>query len=266
MNSHVTSNKSIEKQLLVNNLDLFPELKNVVKEFTFYDKVSQVSRNIKNSVMIGLNLSLVAPGAGYHYSVEGYGTMVSTGEMVRYKQIGIRYLESNHGLHFVICCNCGNYILSESSNTPHIQCTCGVIDMIDDEEEDDIIDEGFEEEPLDLDDDDDAVSATDEEIMDAYNDWVVFHHNAEVEAQAQAQAETHAEAQAQPQEEESQEEEEEEDPNYYFREVDAAALEYEMHQDYIASRTVAIVEDDDDEEFRVSNYFNQFDYDAEDEY
>ena len=66
MNSHVTSIQSIEKQLLVNNLDLFPELKNVVKEFTFYDKVSQVSRNIKDYVMVGLNLSLVAPGSGYH--------------------------------------------------------------------------------------------------------------------------------------------------------------------------------------------------------
>jgi hypothetical protein len=140
------SQQSIAKQVLVNNLRLVPDLSNVIKEFIFYDKVSQVSRDVKNYVIHRLNLVFDGAGASRHgrsyvegdgmmLALEGYGVMVTTGEPVRYRHIGIQCLDSNRGLQFVVCYKCGNYILSESSSAPQILCNCGVVNLTDDEEE-----------------------------------------------------------------------------------------------------------------------------------
>ena len=265
MNSRViVSKNSLAKQVLVNNLGLIPDLANVIKEFAFYDKVSQVSRNIKNEVMSGLNMTF-APGSFHNWSIEGYGTMAMTGELIRYKHISLRCINSNHGLQFVICYNCGNYIFSESSSTPRILCACGLIDLTDDDDiPDEIIDdvasaamleeledhhEDLEDEEVneDEDDNDDIASVTSEEMMAAYEDYVSqtngFENNRFVT---------------------DQEEQKGEEP-IYFRASDA--LEYgqeDQHQAYNAAATMAIIEEDDREEFRVSTYFNQseFEFDS----
>ena len=260
MNSRViVSQKSLAKQVLVNNLGLIPDLANVVKEFAFYDKVSQVSRNIKNEVMTGLNVTF-APGSSHNWSIEGYGTMAMTGELIRYKHVSLRCVDSNHGLQFVICYNCGNYIFSESSSTPRILCACGLVDLTDD---DDIQDEIIDEVAIDAmleeleDDNDDIASVTSEEMLAAYEDYVVqtngFENNRFV-----------TEYQGQEDGQEGYEEEgyeEEKGEPIYFRASDA--LEYgqeDQHQAYIAAATMEIIEDDDDEEFRVSTYFNQSEF------
>ena len=135
MNSQITvSQQSIEKQVLVNNLKLIPDLKNAIKEFIFYDKVSQVSHNIKKYVMDGLDMSF-APDSGHHCYIEGYGTMISTGEQIRYKRIGIKCVDSDYDLRFIICYNCGNYIFSQSSCIRRILCNCQIVDLIDHEEQ-----------------------------------------------------------------------------------------------------------------------------------
>ena len=270
MNSRIiVSQKSIAKQVLVNNLRLIPDLANVVKEFAFYDKVSQVSRNIKNQMVDVLNVSF-DPRSGHNWSIEGYGTMAMTGEPIRYKHISLRCLNSNHGLQFVICYNCGNYIFSESSSTPRILCACGLLDLTDDDDHgDEIVDddgiaailEENQDQEVQEEDEDDAASATSEEIMAAYEDYVAqqssaFQNN-------QFVSETDQEGQEGHQEQQEQEE-------LYFRASDA--LEYgqeDQHQAYLAAATMAIVEEDDDEEFRVSNYFNQSEFDeyySEDDY
>ena len=263
MNSRIiVSQQSIAKQVLVNNLVLIPDLANVVKEFAFYDKVSQVSRNIKNDVITGLNMTF-APGSSHNWCIEGYGTMAMTGEPIRYKHISLRCINSNHGLQFVICYNCGNYIFSESSSTPRILCACGLVDLTDDDDiQDEIIDEvaidamleELEDDHEELEDDheeleDDNASATSEEMMAAYEDYVAqtngFENNRFVGEQEEGQ--------------EGQEGQQEEP--IYFRASDA--LEYgqeDQHQAYIAAATMAIVEDDDNEEFRVSAYFNQSEF------
>ena len=291
MNSRViVSQKSLAKQVLVNNLGLIPDLANVVKEFAFYDKVSQVSRNIKNEVMSGLNMTF-APGSGHNWSIEGYGTMAMTGEPIRYKHISLRCVDSNHGLQFVICYNCGNYIFSESSSTPRILCACGLVDLTDDDDiQDEIIDEVAIDamlEELEEDQEPDDASATEEEILAAYHEHeeaLMFEEYFEeyiaqslglpsvVSDQEDGQEEekggqeepiyfraSDALEYGQEEEKEGQEEEKEgqEEP-IYFRASDA--LEYgqeDQHQAYIAASTMSIVEEDDDEEFRVSTYFNQ---------
>ena len=139
---HAASQQSVSKQVLVNKLvnnklvnkkiALFPELSIVVKDFLFYDRVSQVSRNVKNVLLEGLNMSF-APNARHYVFTEGYGILATTGEFVRYRHTGVQCIHSIGGLQFITCHKCGNYILSESSNHPSILCNCGIIDMIDDE-------------------------------------------------------------------------------------------------------------------------------------
>ena len=154
MINHCVSQQSIAKQILVNNLRLVPDLSNVIKEYVFYDKVSQVSRDVKNYVIDRLNLvfdgaaSKHGPSSPYVEEqddgmmliLEGYGTMVTTSEPVRYRHVAIKCLDSNHGLQFVICYKCGNYILSESSSAPQILCNCGVVNLVDDDDEEDVDD------------------------------------------------------------------------------------------------------------------------------
>jgi len=148
MINHCVSQQSIAKQILVNNLRLVPDLSNVIKEFIFYDKVSQVSQDVKKYVIGRLNLvfdgaaSKQGPSSSYVEDngmmmiLEGYGVMVTTSEPVRYRHVAIKCLDSAYGLQYVICYKCGNYILSESSSAPQILCNCGVVDLVDDEEED----------------------------------------------------------------------------------------------------------------------------------
>jgi hypothetical protein len=149
MINHCVSQQSISKQILVNNLRLVPDLSNIIKEFIFYDKVSQVSRDVKNYVIDRLNLvfdgssnskhgpspSSYVEDNGMMMTLEGYGVSVITGEAVRYRHIAIKCLDSTYGLQYVICYKCGNYILSESSSAPQILCNCGVINLTDDDEE-----------------------------------------------------------------------------------------------------------------------------------
>ena len=140
------SQQSIAKQILVNNLRLIPDLLNVVKEFIFYDKVSQESRDVKKYVINRMNLVFDGSSNSRHEGsyveedgmmmiLEGYGAMVTTGEAVRYRHVAIKCLDSIYGLQYVICYKCGNYILSESSSAPRILCNCGVVNLVDDEEE-----------------------------------------------------------------------------------------------------------------------------------
>ena len=141
--NHCVSQQSITKQILVNNLRLIPDLSSVIKEFIFYDKVSQTSRDVKNYVMYRMGLLFFTASGHVNNYIEGYGTMMTTGELVRYRHVAIQCLDSNHGIQFVICYKCGNYILSESSNAPQILCNCGMVDLIDDVEYDEEEDEAF---------------------------------------------------------------------------------------------------------------------------
>jgi hypothetical protein len=145
------SQQSIAKQILVNNLRLIPDLSNVVKEFIFYDKVTQASRDVKNHMVNRMNLVFDTAAGIYEDGIatasEGYGTMTITGELVRYRHTAIRCLDSNNGIQFIICYKCGNYILSESSIAPQILCNCGLVNLIDDEvEEEEDVEEEEEEE------------------------------------------------------------------------------------------------------------------------
>ena len=168
MNSQITvSQQSIAKQVLVNNLRLIPDLANVIKGFAFYDKVSQVSRNLKNEIIAGMDRDFV-PGVGVRIT-EGTG-ILSDADMpyVRYRHTAMQLADFHRSnLQFVNCYTCGGYIQSNThmmSSQPVI-CRCGVIDLIDDEEIDDeeiddadiasvMNDEGFPP-PNDEDDDDD---------------------------------------------------------------------------------------------------------------
>ena len=133
MNSQIiVSRKSISKQLLVNNLELCPELKNIVKEFTFYDKVSQVSRNLKNEL-----ISRLGWGVG-HLFTEGTALLAegSRSTTVRYRHTAIQLPEFNrHNLQFISCHTCGGYIQSNTVRAHSVRCHCGVVDLIDDDEE-----------------------------------------------------------------------------------------------------------------------------------
>ena len=171
MINNCVSQQSIAKQILVNNLRLIPDLSNVVKEFIFYDKVSQVSRDVKNHTVNRMNLVFDTATGTYEDGImtasEGYGTITITGEQVRYRHTAIRCLDSNNGIQFVICYKCGNYILSESSNAPQILCNCGVVDLIDDvEEEEEEVEEGEEEEEVE--------EGEEEEVEEGEEDAVVI--------------------------------------------------------------------------------------------
>lgn len=270
MNHHIASQQSIQKQVLVNKLKLFPELANVVKDFTFYDRVSQVSYNLKNRIIDELDRSF-SEETGFYTYTEGYGTMGWDGDFVRYRHTGIQYTDSPGGLQFITCYRCGNYILSESSNAPEILCNCGVINLVDDEVDLDEIDEmnqNFMEMEAMNDDDDgaeleDDASASEEEIMEAYNHYVAQSSAFALNLNPVFVAETNdlnedAGAGAG-----------EEEPPIYFRAEDA--LEYGQEEDDEdeedeEERERRAHEDYDDEEYRVSNYFNQMDYYPEDEY
>ena len=207
MINHCVSQQSIAKQILVNNLSLVPDLSNVIKEFIFYDKVRQVSRDVKNYVINRLNLvfdgaaSKHGPSSSYVEEqdggmmmiLEGYGEMATTGEPVRYRHVAIKCLDSNHGLQFVICYKCGNYILSESSSAPQLLCNCGVIDLVDDEEE-----EAAEAEA-------EAEDASEIDILEIIN-WNFPYE----EAQEVAAYMEYAEFQEEQEEQEEQEQEQEE--------------------------------------------------------
>ena len=172
------SQQSITKQILVNNLRLIPDLSNVVKEFIFYDKVSQVSQDVKKYVIDRLNLVFDGSSNSRHEGshveedgmmmiLEGYGAMVTTGEAVRYRHVAIKCLDSIYGLQYVICYKCGNYILSESSSAPRILCNCGVVNLVDDEEEE-------EEEAVDA----DADTSSEIDILENIN-WNFPHEEAQ---------------------------------------------------------------------------------------
>ena len=145
MNSQiVVSRKSISKQLLVNNLGLIPELANIVKEFTFYDKVSQVSRILKNELISSLGW-----GRGLlrgQMFTEGTALLAegSRTTTVRYRHTAIQLPEFiHHNLQFISCHTCGGYIESNTvrlHNVTHsVICHCGVVDLIDDDEEEEDI-------------------------------------------------------------------------------------------------------------------------------
>ena len=140
MNSQITvSQQSIAKQVLVNNLRLIPDLANVVKQFTFYDKVSQVSRNLKNEIIAGMERDFV-PGVGVRLT-EGTGILADADmPYVRYRHTAIQLADFHRSnLQFVNCYRCGGYIQSNTHmmSSQHVICRCGVIDLIDDEEIDD---------------------------------------------------------------------------------------------------------------------------------
>ena len=139
MMNHVASQQSIKKQVLANKLRLLPELVNVVKDFTFYDRVSQVSRNLKNEIIAGMERDFV-PGVGVRLT-EGTGILADADmPYVRYRHTAIQLADFHRSnLQFVNCYTCGNYIQSNTHimSSQHVICRCGVIDLIDDEEIDD---------------------------------------------------------------------------------------------------------------------------------
>ena len=171
MNSQITvSQQSIAKQVLVNNLRLIPDLANVVKQFTFYDKVSQVSRNLKNEIIAGMDRDFV-PGVGVRLT-EGTGILADADmPYVRYRHTAIQLADFHRSnLQFVNCYRCGGYIQSNTHmmSSQHVICRCGVIDLIDDEEIDDadiasvMNDEGFPP-PNDEEDEEDQEDQEDDE-------------------------------------------------------------------------------------------------------
>jgi hypothetical protein len=210
MMNHCVSQQSIAKQILVNNLRLVPDLSNVIKEFIFYDKVSQVSQDMKKYVIGRLNLvfdgaaSKQGPSSyieedGMMMILEGYGEMATTGEPVRYRHVAIKCLDSVYGLQFVICYKCGNYILSESSSAPQILCNCGVVNLVDDEEEEE------EEAEAEV----DAEDASEIDILEIIN-WNFPYEEAQEVAAYMEYAEFQEEQEEQEEQEDAEEQEEEE--------------------------------------------------------
>ena len=146
MNHHVASQESVSKQVLVNKLvknklvnkiALFPELSIVVKDFLFYDRVSQVSRNVKNELIAGLDASF-APNAGHYEFSEGYGLIPDSNFVIRYKHTAIQCIHSNSNIQFIACYNCGNFIQSNIAITPdNIRCRCGAVELFEYNEDED---------------------------------------------------------------------------------------------------------------------------------
>ena len=146
MNHHVASQESVSKQVLVNKLvknklvnkiALFPELSIVVKDFLFYDRVSQVSRNVKNELIAGLDASF-APNAGHYEFSEGYGLIPDSNFVIRYKHTAIQCIHSNSNIQFIACYNCGNFIQSNMAITPdNIRCRCGAVELFEYNEDED---------------------------------------------------------------------------------------------------------------------------------
>jgi len=154
MNHHVASQQSVSKQVLVNKLvnnklvnkkfALFPELSIVVKDFLFYDRVTQVSRNVKNELIAGLVASF-APNAGHYEFSEGYGLIPDSNFVIRYKHTAIQCIHSNSNIQFIACYNCGNFIQSNLGITPdNIRCRCGAVELFEYNEEED---QDHEQEP-----------------------------------------------------------------------------------------------------------------------
>ena len=238
--NHCVSQQSIAKQILVNNLRLVPDLSNVIKEFIFYDKVSQVSRDVKKYVIGRLNLvfdgaaSKHGPSSSYVEEqdggmmmiLEGYGEMATTGEPVRYRHVAIKCLDSDYGLQFVICYKCGNYILSESSSAPQILCNCGVIDLVDDEEEEEAADAEEEAE----------ADASEIDILEIIN-WNFPYEEAQevadymeyAEFQEEQEEQEHAEEQEQ---EEQEQEEQEEEENLYEAEFNLEDIVINLEDEF----------------------------------
>jgi len=146
MNHHAVSQQSVSKQVLVNKLvknklvnkiALFPELSIVVKDFLFYDRVSQVSRNVKNELIAGLDASF-APNAGHYEFSEGYGLIPDSNFVIRYKHTAIQCIHSNSNIQFIACYNCGNFIQSNIAITPdNIRCRCGAVELFEYNEDED---------------------------------------------------------------------------------------------------------------------------------
>ena len=146
MNHHAASQQSVSKQVLVNKLvnnklvnkiALFPELSIVVKDFLFYDRVSQVSRNVKNELIAGLDASF-APNAGHYEFSEGYGLIPDSNFVIRYKHTAIQCIHSNSNIQFIACYNCGNFIQSNMAITPdNIRCRCGAVELFEYNEDED---------------------------------------------------------------------------------------------------------------------------------
>ena len=146
MNHHAASQQSVSKQVLVNKLvknklvnkiALFPELSIVVKDFLFYDRVSQVSRNVKNELIAGLDASF-APNAGHYEFSEGYGLIPDSNFVIRYKHTAIQCIHSNSNIQFIACYNCGNFIQSNIAITPdNIRCRCGAVELFEYNEDED---------------------------------------------------------------------------------------------------------------------------------
>ena len=137
----IASQQSVSKQVLVNKLvnnklvnkkiALFPELSIVVKDFLFYDKVTQVSRNVKNELIARLDASF-APNAGHYVFTEGYGIILDSNFVIRYKHTTIQCIHSNSNIQFIACYHCGNFIQSNMAITPdNIRCRCGVVELFD---------------------------------------------------------------------------------------------------------------------------------------
>ena len=144
---HAASQQSVSKQVLVNKLvnnklvnkkiALFPELSIVVKDFLFYDRVSQVSRNVKNELIAGLDASF-APNAGHYEFSEGYGLIPDSNFVIRYKHTAIQCIHSNSNIQFIACYNCGNFIQSNMAITPdNIRCRCGAVELFEYNEDED---------------------------------------------------------------------------------------------------------------------------------
>jgi len=252
------SQQSIAKQILVNNLRLVPDLSNVIKEFIFYDKVSQVSQDVKKYVIGRLNLvfdgaasnSRHGPSSyveenGMMMILEGYGEMATTGEPVRYRHIAIKCLDSVYGLQYVICYKCGNYILSESSSAPQILCNCGVVNLVDDEEEEEAAETDAEAE----------ADASEIDILEIINWNFPYEEAQEVAAymeyaEFQEEQEEHAEEHAEEQEEQAEEQEEQEEEQEEQEEQEEE--QQELHEaEFNLEEIVINLEDEFDLEYSI---------------
>lgn len=103
------SNNSITKQLLINNLrmDLNVDLTNIIKEYVFYDQVSQLTKYIKDELLY--EIKLIKFGM-----TEGITLLTDKEQYVhtrlrRWNYIRIWRRRPNPLLEFMTCSVCGNF-------------------------------------------------------------------------------------------------------------------------------------------------------------
>ena len=136
----MTSNNSIEKQLLINHMVGFNEdLAEIIKGFAFYDQVGQLSKNNKDSLMFDMK-NHITIGISF-----GFTDLTAPANFVQKpfrRWAYVRVWKYGHNfprpiLQYIMCSVCGNFyqttrqlpltrdeIQALPADTTHIQCAC----------------------------------------------------------------------------------------------------------------------------------------------